>query len=84
MDKKSPQARVLREVSRGAVFSDVIAQRTGLDMNSVRTALTRLRVKGYVQSRYLAQRENGQRGQRVAYEPVGVRCILADVWEALV
>lgn len=78
MDPHSALCRVLRAVSRGANTTERVADKAGITIPHARTCLTRLRHKGYV--RAIAIRA-GQRGRFSHYEPVGVKCILADVWK---
>ena len=77
MNPDCNQARVLREVSKGHRRVDVIAEKLGLTKTDTRTCLTRLRGKGFIRA---VNVQEGQRGRLCEYEPVGVRCILADVW----
>ena len=69
---------VIRAVSRGARLVDEIATKAGITPSHARTCLTRLRSKGYVRSINV---RSGRRGRLCEYEPVGVKCILADVWK---
>lgn len=68
---------VIRAVSRGAASVEDIATKAGITPSHARTCLTRLRTKGYVRSINV---KHGKRGRLCEYEPIGVKCILADVW----
>lgn len=74
----SPQARVIRAVSRGARLTEEIAAKAQLNRSDALTCLRRLRMKGYVRSIPVRR---GQSGRLNEYEPVGVTCLMADVWK---
>lgn len=69
---------VIRAVSRGAKRVDDIARKAGITPAHARTCLTRLRHEGYVRSINV---RSGRSGRLCEYEPIGVKCILADVWK---
>jgi hypothetical protein len=85
MRPTSATATVLRAVSQGVRESEAIAGYTGLDLNHARTCLRRLRDKGYIRVARYVGHPGGRKGmgKHAEYEPVGVNCILANVWPAL-